>query len=89
VVAHAYNPSHSGGKDEDDHGLSPAWAKKLTRPYLNKEKAGQVKGIYRRFMIQASSGIKVRSYLKNNQSKQEVLSSIPTAIKKKNKKKNF
>jgi hypothetical protein len=38
-------------------------------------------------MIQASSGIKVRSYLKNNQSKQEVLSSIPTAIKKKKQKK--
>jgi hypothetical protein len=24
LVAHAYNPSYSGGRDQEDHGLKPA-----------------------------------------------------------------
>jgi hypothetical protein len=34
-VAHAYNPSYSGGRDEEDCGLIPAQVK-FTRPYLEK-----------------------------------------------------
>jgi hypothetical protein len=26
LVAHAYNPSYSGGRDQEDHGSKPAWA---------------------------------------------------------------
>jgi hypothetical protein len=27
LVAHAYNPSYSGSRDQKDHGLNPALAK--------------------------------------------------------------
>jgi hypothetical protein len=27
MVAHAYNPSYLGGRDQEDHGLSPRQAK--------------------------------------------------------------
>jgi hypothetical protein len=29
LVAHACNPSYSGGRDQEDHGLKPAWANSL------------------------------------------------------------
>jgi hypothetical protein len=29
LVAQACNPSYSGGRDQEDRGLKPAWAKKL------------------------------------------------------------
>jgi hypothetical protein len=29
LVAHACNPSYSEGKDQEDHGLRPAWANSL------------------------------------------------------------
>jgi hypothetical protein len=35
-VAHACNPSYSGGRDQEDHGLKPARAKSSVRPYLKK-----------------------------------------------------
>jgi hypothetical protein len=35
-VAHAYNPSYSGGTDQDDSGLKPAQASSSLRPYLKK-----------------------------------------------------
>jgi hypothetical protein len=35
-VAYACNPSYSGGRDEEDLGLKPAWAKSSMRPYLKK-----------------------------------------------------
>jgi hypothetical protein len=28
AVVHAYNPSWSGGRDQEDHGSRPIWAKK-------------------------------------------------------------
>jgi hypothetical protein len=31
-----YNPSHAGGRDQEDHGSKPAWANTSTRPYLEK-----------------------------------------------------
>jgi hypothetical protein len=28
--------SYSGGRDQEDHGLKPAWANSSSRPYLEK-----------------------------------------------------
>jgi hypothetical protein len=38
LVAHACNPSYSGGGDQEDRSLKPAWVNSSTRPYLKKEK---------------------------------------------------
>jgi hypothetical protein len=38
-VAHTYNPSYSGGRDQEDHGSKPAWANSSARPYLEKKKS--------------------------------------------------
>jgi hypothetical protein len=35
-VSHAYNPSYSRGRDQEDHGLKPAWANSFARPYRKK-----------------------------------------------------
>jgi hypothetical protein len=35
-VAQAYNPSYSGGRDQEDHGLKPAGANSLRDPILKK-----------------------------------------------------
>jgi hypothetical protein len=35
-VAHACNPSHSEGRDEEDQSSKPAQANSSTRPYLEK-----------------------------------------------------
>jgi hypothetical protein len=35
-VAHAYNPSYSGGRDQEDHGSKPAWVNSSTKTYLEK-----------------------------------------------------
>jgi hypothetical protein len=43
LVAHACNPSYSGGRDQEDRGSKPAWANSSTRPYL--EKALHKKGL--------------------------------------------
>jgi hypothetical protein len=36
LVAHAYNPSYSGGRDQEDHGSKPAWANSSARSYFEK-----------------------------------------------------
>jgi hypothetical protein len=36
LVAQTYNPSNSGGRDQEDHGLKPAPANSSKRPYLEK-----------------------------------------------------
>jgi hypothetical protein len=44
-VVHACKPSYAGGRDPEDHGSKPAWAKSSMRPYLKKsftKKAGGV-----------------------------------------------
>jgi hypothetical protein len=35
-VAHTCNPSYSGGRDQEDHGLKPAQANSSARTYLEK-----------------------------------------------------
>jgi hypothetical protein len=34
LIAYAYNPSYSGGSDQEDRSLKPAWANSSVRPYL-------------------------------------------------------
>jgi hypothetical protein len=36
-VAHAYNPSCSGGRDQEDLGSKPAWANSSRDPQHEKE----------------------------------------------------
>jgi hypothetical protein len=36
LVAHACNPSYSGGRDQEDHSSKPAWASISARPYIKK-----------------------------------------------------
>jgi hypothetical protein len=43
LVAHAYNPSYSGGRDQEDHGLKPAWANSSQDPILKKKKKSEKK----------------------------------------------
>jgi hypothetical protein len=35
-VAHTCNPSYSGGRNQEDHGLKPDRANNSTRPYVDK-----------------------------------------------------
>jgi hypothetical protein len=35
-MVHTCNPSYSGGKDQEDHGLKPAWANSLRDSILKK-----------------------------------------------------
>jgi hypothetical protein len=41
-VVHTYNPSYSGGRDQEDHGLKPAPDKQFSRSHLKntQHKAG-------------------------------------------------
>jgi hypothetical protein len=38
LVAHAYNHSYSGGRDQKDRGLKPAWANSSKDSYLGGKK---------------------------------------------------
>jgi hypothetical protein len=35
-MAHACNPSYSGGRDQENHSLKPAWANSPQEPILKK-----------------------------------------------------
>jgi hypothetical protein len=35
-VAHTYNPSYSGGRDQEDSGSKPARVNSSARPYFKK-----------------------------------------------------
>jgi hypothetical protein len=35
-MAHACNPSYSGGRDQEDHGSKPVWANSSQDPILKK-----------------------------------------------------
>jgi hypothetical protein len=36
LVAHAFNPSYSGGRDQKDYGLKPVWANSSQDPASKK-----------------------------------------------------
>jgi hypothetical protein len=52
-VAHACNPGYSGGRDQEDHGLKPAWANSSARPCL--EKTHHKKGLVEWLKVKALS----------------------------------
>jgi hypothetical protein len=57
VVAHAYNPSYSGGRDQEDQDLKPAWANNLRDPILKKTPSwkwvgGVAEGVGPKFKLQ-------------------------------------
>jgi hypothetical protein len=41
-VAHTYNPSYSGGRDQEDHGSKPAQANSSRGPILKKKKITKI-----------------------------------------------
>jgi hypothetical protein len=49
LVAHACNPSYSGGRDQEDRGLKPAWANSSRDPIskipLTKRAGGVPQGV--------------------------------------------
>jgi hypothetical protein len=56
LVAHACNPSYSGGRDQEDHSSKPSWANNL-RPYLEKSftKKGLLKWLKVKALISSPS----------------------------------
>jgi hypothetical protein len=44
-VAHAYNPSYSGGRDHEDCGSKPAWANSLREPILKNPSQKRAGGV--------------------------------------------
>jgi hypothetical protein len=43
MVAHTYNPSYSGGRDQEDHGWKAAWANNSRGTISNKTKRRKTK----------------------------------------------
>jgi hypothetical protein len=63
-VAHTYNPSYSGGRDQKDQGSKPALAKKKKKKITQKKRAGGVaQGVGPEF--------KSQYWKKNNNNKDE------------------
>jgi hypothetical protein len=54
-VAHVYNPTYLGSRDQEDHGLKPAWANTSVIPYL--EKTHHEKGLVECLKVYALSSI--------------------------------
>jgi hypothetical protein len=52
-VAHACNPSYSGGRDQEDYSSKPAQANSSSRPYL--EKKNHKKGLVEWLKVKALS----------------------------------
>jgi hypothetical protein len=71
-VAHACNPSYSGGRDQEDHSSKPALGKQFSRPYLEKNPS------YKR-TDEVSPAVSMPDW------QHEALSSNPSAAKKKKK----
>jgi hypothetical protein len=55
LVAHACNPSYSGGRDREDHGSKPAWKNSSVRSCL--EKTHHEKGLVERLKVKTLSSI--------------------------------
>jgi hypothetical protein len=45
LVAHACNPSYSGGRDQEDCGSKPAWANGSENLSQKKKKITKIKGL--------------------------------------------
>jgi hypothetical protein len=74
LMAHACNPSYLGGRDQEDHGSRPAWAKSSQDPHLNQSKPGMMVHTGHPIFGETAwenhdlgwPGCKVRPYPKNN-----------------------
>jgi hypothetical protein len=75
LVAQAYNPSYSGGRDRKDHGLKPAQANSSRDP------------ISRKLITKKADG--VTQVIECLPSKHEALSSKPQYYRKKKKSNSF
>jgi hypothetical protein len=79
-VAHAYNPSYSGGSDQEDHGSKPAWANSLPDPVSKKKKhkkkraGGMSQGICSEFKPQYWAGRGVGRAKKKERKKRKEIS---------------
>jgi hypothetical protein len=71
-VAHGCNPSYSGGRDQEDHGLTLAWVNSSEGPYLEKAftKIGLVEWL--KVMTPSSNPVLQKQTNKTNQTKQGV-----------------
>jgi hypothetical protein len=71
LVAHAYNPSYSGGRDQEDRGLKPAWGKRSKDPISKhpsqKRAGGMAQGIGPEFKPQYKKKNKVKLELKTDE----------------------
>jgi hypothetical protein len=70
-MAHTCNPSYSGGRDQEDHGLKPA---RCTRPYL--EKTHHKKGLVEWLEVKALHSNP--QYCKKKKKKNDILSFATT-----------
>jgi hypothetical protein len=44
-VAHVYNPSYSGSRDQEDHSSKPAWVNSSRDPISKKRAGGVAHGV--------------------------------------------
>jgi hypothetical protein len=81
-VAHAYNPSYSGGRDQEDRGLKPVQATSLWDSIPKKPitKKGWWSGSRCRSWVQALTTKKVRMYPQYNNNKKYKNKSIEKKI---------
>jgi hypothetical protein len=61
-VAHACNPSHLGGRDQENHPLKLAWGNSLQDPILkipNTKKAGRVAQVVETCLASMGPGVQI------------------------------
>jgi hypothetical protein len=64
-VAHACNPSNSGGRDQEDRGSKPAWANNSQDPISKKpyhKKTGLVEWLKVKALSSSSSTIHTKNF---------------------------
>jgi hypothetical protein len=75
-VAHACNPSYSGGRDQEDYSLRPVWAKKKKKRERERETVSKIPNTQKKSWWSGSS---CRALLSNC----EGLGSNPSTVKNK------
>jgi hypothetical protein len=59
-VAHACNPSYSGGSDQEDHSFKPAQAPYLEKKLSQKRAGGVAQGTAPKFKLQYLKKIQIK-----------------------------
>jgi hypothetical protein len=83
MAVHARNPSYSGGRDQEYHGLKPAWANSLRYPiskktYHKKKKTGLVEWLKVKALSSNPSATHTKK-IKMNKNKNTFLGWAPVA----------